>query len=164
MKSIMTKGFQHLLKALGSATVSTVSLLSLCLTSAQAASFVTTFETSQGDVTLEWSGSDSSGDGTIDGSELSGPVSVNLGGTTYDLGSPESWDDHRFSSQGGEILFFSVRSSSLVLFLYPSVQHRSNQSYYYDPRKKLRLGIRLTIRDQETRQMTLEPLEPLARE
>ncbi|NES02349.1 MAG: hypothetical protein F6K22_05555 [Okeania sp. SIO2F4] len=82
---------KHFLKALGGATVSMLSLLSLCLTSAQAASFVTTFETDKGDVTLEWSGSDSSGDGTIDFSELSGLMRLGFGGSTYtfaDLRNP----------------------------------------------------------------------------
>ncbi len=97
LKSKSSRFCKHFLKALGGATVSTLSLLSLCLTSAQAASFVTTFETNQGDMTLEWSGSDSNVDGTIDLSELSGPVSVGWNGNKLDLGSPESWWESSFS-------------------------------------------------------------------
>ena len=89
---------RDILKAIGGATVATLSLLSLCLTSAQAASFVTTFS-SDFDLTLEWSGSDLNVDGTIDGSELSGPVSIidPLFGNTFSLGSPSSWDFSSFS-------------------------------------------------------------------
>ncbi|NES65121.1 MAG: PEP-CTERM sorting domain-containing protein [Okeania sp. SIO2D1] len=84
-KSKISSSFQQLLKALGGATVSLGAYFSLFLTSAQAASFVTTFETSVGDVTLEWSGEDASLDGIIDGTELSGHARVGFNGHFYDL-------------------------------------------------------------------------------
>ncbi len=89
--------FKHFLKALGGATVSTLSLLSLCITSAQAASFVTTFETNDGNVTLEWSGEDANQDGTIDGTELSGSWTVRYDGEkTLDLGDGENFSNTTF--------------------------------------------------------------------
>ncbi|MDJ0517556.1 MAG: PEP-CTERM sorting domain-containing protein [Trichodesmium sp. MO_231.B1] len=89
--------FKHFLKALGGATVSTLSLLSVCLTSAQAASFVTTFSTDGPDVTLFWSGSDSSGDGIIDFSELGGPIEFSVGtGVRYDLLAGEKLYNNMF--------------------------------------------------------------------
>ncbi len=74
--------------------------------SAQAASFVTKFETNQGNVILEWSGEDEDGNSKISVNELSGPVTLSAWGDSYDLGSPDSW----FS----DAAFVYNTSSSLV--------------------------------------------------
>ncbi|NEQ41920.1 MAG: hypothetical protein F6K40_39370 [Okeania sp. SIO3I5] len=87
-QSLLRRRVKHILKALSAATVSTLSLLSLCLTSAQAASFVTVFETSRGNLSLEWSGDDLDGDGTIDFSELSGPLVLGTGLSRASMGTP----------------------------------------------------------------------------
>ena len=65
-QSSFSRSLKHILKALGGATVSIGATFSLFLTSAQAASFVTTFTTTVVDVTLEWSGKDENDDDLID--------------------------------------------------------------------------------------------------
>ncbi|MGD1807272.1 hypothetical protein ACP6PL_17790 [Dapis sp. BLCC M126] len=75
-QSSFDSSIKQLLKALGGATVSIGATFSLFLTSAQAASFVTTFEIDTLNVTIVGSGEDADGDKVIEYTELSSPVSV----------------------------------------------------------------------------------------
>ncbi len=68
-----------LLKALGGVTVQTILSSFFFLTSAQAASFVTTLETTDdGRVTLEFEANDSNKDGIISEGELSGEIGAKI--------------------------------------------------------------------------------------
>ncbi len=80
------RSLKHILKALCGATVFLGATFSLFLTSAQAASFVTTFDTEVGDISLEWSGSDEDKNGFIEFSELFGSVGLTAGGKSIDFG------------------------------------------------------------------------------
>ncbi|MEM1168504.1 MAG: PEP-CTERM sorting domain-containing protein [Cyanobacteria bacterium P01_H01_bin.35] len=123
---------KHFLSALGGATVSTLSILSS--TSAQAASFVTTFDTVNGNVTLEWSGEDANNDGEINSRELSGSMTVEFNGVRYELGSVADFETRNFSFIGVNEL-----PSSQISFIEVGFSGGDVDSFYLEVDSSVRL-------------------------
>ncbi len=132
--SSFSRSLKHILKALGGATVSMGATFSLFLTSAQAASlsYVTTFETDDGAVTLEWSGKDTNKNDLIEFGELSGDMVVGFGGATYDLGPVSTfyYRDFTFNKNTSKLVSdFDIGSEDKYNFWFSGLSIDSSPGY-----------------------------------